>query len=284
MHRKAFTLIELLVVIAIIAILAAILFPVFAQAKVAAKRTVEMSNFKQIGTASLIYAGDADDLFPLHEHWIGPDDGNPAPGWVQKVAPYVKNVNCFRSPLDGMVTENGGGWWGPSVSLAANTLAGGVPGKPGNSGLGAFGFDMKTNWGGPLVTLSQTSLTHVADTVMLSPKYSSDVRTAQAKDFSWLGGNCTYIFLTSTMLWDFGPGITDGPYYTDAMTCGGIPNGARPESKDFCQGRNGGVSVSNTGVASFVFADSHAKAMKPVQTNPDGGNQPLKNMWNGQRD
>ena len=63
--KKAFTLIELLVVIAIIAILAAILFPVFAQAKVAANKAVCLSNLKQIGTATLLYSNDADDLFPL---------------------------------------------------------------------------------------------------------------------------------------------------------------------------------------------------------------------------
>ncbi len=62
MRRHAFTLIELLVVIAIIAILAAILFPVFAQAKNAAKGAQSLSNVKQLGTASLMYAGDADDL------------------------------------------------------------------------------------------------------------------------------------------------------------------------------------------------------------------------------
>ena len=60
--KKAFTLIELLVVIAIIAILAAILFPVFAQAKSAAKGTVCLSNLKNVGTASILYSGDFDDL------------------------------------------------------------------------------------------------------------------------------------------------------------------------------------------------------------------------------
>ncbi|RYG22504.1 prepilin-type N-terminal cleavage/methylation domain-containing protein [bacterium] len=61
--RRAFTLIELLVVIAIIAILAAILFPVFAQAKLAAKKTSDLSNLKQFATASMIYASDEDDNF-----------------------------------------------------------------------------------------------------------------------------------------------------------------------------------------------------------------------------
>jgi prepilin-type N-terminal cleavage/methylation domain-containing protein len=60
--NKAFTLIELLVVIAIIAILAAILFPVFAQAKAAAKKTADLSNMKQSALAAQIYSGDSDDV------------------------------------------------------------------------------------------------------------------------------------------------------------------------------------------------------------------------------
>lgn len=62
--NKAFTLIELLVVIAIIAILAAILFPVFAQAKLAAKKTQSLSNLKQLALANIMYAGDNDDVLP----------------------------------------------------------------------------------------------------------------------------------------------------------------------------------------------------------------------------
>ena len=64
MKNKAFTLIELLVVIAIIAILAAILFPVFAQAKTAAKGAADLSNMKQMALGTVMYSGDNDDLFP----------------------------------------------------------------------------------------------------------------------------------------------------------------------------------------------------------------------------
>lgn len=73
MSRKAFTLIELLVVIAIISILAAILFPVFSQAKEAARKTTTLNNFKQIGTAMVMYIGDNDDSYPLA--W-SPDTAN----------------------------------------------------------------------------------------------------------------------------------------------------------------------------------------------------------------
>jgi len=80
--KRAFTLIELLVVIAIIAILAAILFPVFAQAKESAKKTATLSQYKQVGTAAHIYMADADDLFPLS---MGP---NTASGG-QRISSYA---------------------------------------------------------------------------------------------------------------------------------------------------------------------------------------------------
>ena len=101
--RRAFTLIELLVVIAIIAILAAILFPVFAQAKEAAKKTTEISYFNQIGKATAMYLGDTDDRYFLSnsggnpQGWgFGPPDTVPG----QQMAPYVKNWTVHRGVKD----------------------------------------------------------------------------------------------------------------------------------------------------------------------------------------
>jgi prepilin-type N-terminal cleavage/methylation domain-containing protein len=95
--NRAFTLIELLVVIAIIAILAAILFPVFAQAKAAAKKTNCLTNVKQIGTGVQIYLADNDDTFPLASH--NPEWSNWTP-WHFVVNPYVKSAANVTVPGD----------------------------------------------------------------------------------------------------------------------------------------------------------------------------------------
>jgi len=96
--KKAFTLIELLVVIAIIAILAAILFPVFAQAKEAAKKTADLSNMKQHVLATQIYQSDSDDIAPL---WMynGTFDVNQGDrSWGNLVFPYMKSDDMTKTP------------------------------------------------------------------------------------------------------------------------------------------------------------------------------------------
>lgn len=125
--KRAFTLIELLVVIAIIAILAAILFPVFAQAKEAAKKTATLSNYKQLGTSVNIYTADADDNFPLAFSFDGTDwrwnfttscpNGWRADGvrdveprksqdglhWSNSMMPYIKSTEMYTQvglPVD----------------------------------------------------------------------------------------------------------------------------------------------------------------------------------------
>ena len=97
--KSAFTLIELLVVIAIIAILAAILFPVFARARENARRSSCQSNLKQIGLGIMQYTQDYDEYFPC-----GTD--NYGDGWAGQIYPYVKSVQIYVCPSDATPSAN----------------------------------------------------------------------------------------------------------------------------------------------------------------------------------
>jgi len=99
LNRRAFTLIELLVVIAIIAILAAILFPVFAQAKVAAKKAAAISNSKQMNLGYAMYATDADDHYPILLY-TGTFDATNDSNCHVLVRPYLKNEGIQMDPMD----------------------------------------------------------------------------------------------------------------------------------------------------------------------------------------
>lgn len=102
MQRRGFTLIELLVVIAIIAILAAILFPVFAKAREKARQSSCLSNLKQIATAVLSYAQDYDERMPLSCGYTTPAVVLAGPEWPnywwQQVEPYMKNLQILACP------------------------------------------------------------------------------------------------------------------------------------------------------------------------------------------
>ncbi len=95
--RRAFTLIELLVVIAIIAILAAILFPVFARARENARRSSCQSNLKQIALGFKQYIQDYDELYPTANNTATPGGNG---GWVIILQPYLKSTQIFQCPSD----------------------------------------------------------------------------------------------------------------------------------------------------------------------------------------
>jgi prepilin-type N-terminal cleavage/methylation domain-containing protein/prepilin-type processing-associated H-X9-DG protein len=96
-RKSAFTLIEILVVIAIIAILAAILFPVFARARENARRASCQSNLKQIALGILQYTQDNDEKFPFYDNWETPTGVG---GWAYVVQPYFKSTQILQCPSE----------------------------------------------------------------------------------------------------------------------------------------------------------------------------------------
>jgi len=109
MTRRGFTLIELLVVIAIIAILAAILFPVFAKAREKARQSSCASNVKQIGIAMLSYAQDYDEMWVRYANTVNGATWY----WPTFVEPYVKNTQVFSCPSRSI------NWPGPTVPTSS---------------------------------------------------------------------------------------------------------------------------------------------------------------------
>jgi prepilin-type N-terminal cleavage/methylation domain-containing protein/prepilin-type processing-associated H-X9-DG protein len=103
-RQKGFTLIELLVVIAIIAILASILFPVFARARENARRASCQSNLKQIGLGILQYTQDYDEKMPFPSYgWVSGSDtaaGNNPSDWMDVLQPYLKSYQVLQCPSD----------------------------------------------------------------------------------------------------------------------------------------------------------------------------------------
>jgi prepilin-type N-terminal cleavage/methylation domain-containing protein/prepilin-type processing-associated H-X9-DG protein len=145
--RKAFTLIELLVVIAIIAILAAILFPVFGRAKEAAKKTASIAQMRQLSAAVMMYAGDVDDFMPPAS--MRNLDPNATPIiWTQIVDPYVKNKDLFVAAgsdgtpaLDWSTRRTQSVGYSDATGFDPNSTA-----VPGNAAPGTEGFTSAVNF------------------------------------------------------------------------------------------------------------------------------------------
>lgn len=258
---SGFTLIELLVVIAIIAILAAILFPVFAQAKEAAKKTADLSNNKQILLGTQMYMGDYDDIYPMLR--------NSSPNWQATVTgpqtnsghivlnPYIKNKSMWRSPNDSMGRCDAGTAYSSSEALPTGgplsyvfSYSGQTAATPRPYGFGIAGWDSTTAAGVSNVNWTPSrggsGVGAPAQTIWLIPSYISwsywtglmqhrnDQREYAFEPSQLANGIATWPKVTSV------PGAWCGS--GDAMSIG-----------------------SYGGITNWGFADGHSKAMKRNQ-------------------
>ena len=204
MKRHGFTLIELLVVIAIIAILAAILFPVFAKAREKARQTSCANNEKQMGTAIMQYTQDYDEKYPgRYEGW------NEWMSWKELIQPYIKNRQVYQCPSN---TRN-----------YVTSLDGHDPVSYACNGWDEFPVPMPAN-GAVAIAAANAP----ASLILLCESCQT-----------WNEMNLRYCY-------------------------------------SWRQDNHGGLFLGHNGMANFVFADGHVKAMKATATYSYNG--PV-NMW-----
>lgn len=265
MQRKAFTLIELLVVIAIIAILAAILFPVFAQAKEAAKKTQCLSNAKELGLGMTMYLGDNDDTLPWAAYWdysAGSGWATAAGGmheWSQVILPYIKNGK--EVPL-----SYAGAAGGPGTIFSCPTNK--VQGQLNAYGVHNDMFPQCLNWMGasPSVCTAPKSGTLVDDPAgkaMMVEKGSANSGIVPGSTFDTRAIDWTGIWNnTADVTTDI---VFQAPNYNTVTgqkgDCdGGFPWSWPPDCTAFPRFRH-------SGAANTTFFDGHSKGMQKGQLN-----------------
>jgi len=226
--RRGFTLIELLVVIAIIAILAAILFPVFARAREKARQSNCLSNVKQQMTAILMYNQDYDETFPCVRvgapaGWVAPNGDTATPAWIPwvcSVEPYTKNTQIMNCPSISRAWDGGASF---------NDIGYGY-----NEYMAAW-YDKMS--GGYRYPIKSGQLQFPAETMVIADKSQS----ATAAPCGVIPANIYYLDTTVTPSW----------------SRPGIPSDTGP-----CDGRNFIALDRHNEGANCGFADGHGKWFK----------------------
>ncbi|CCW35917.1 prepilin-type N-terminal cleavage/methylation domain-containing protein [Chthonomonas calidirosea] len=267
MNRKnAFTLIELLVVIAIIAILAAILFPVFSQARDKARQTVDISNQKQILLAILAYTQDYDEMLPLGQvgpvHWDGNINSDAeGDGINDEIDPYIKagvpwgperKSSIWADPSDSYQRDDCDG--APGIGVGYDISYGFTRYDPDQPllGFGVFGYRFESD-GSDWSSLTLAGVPKPGSTIIMFP---------------WWNPN-NYSRFYATTRYNMGD-LLVFPVYPKALSIG-----------DVCgDGYNWLFSIGgHNGISDFGFLDGHVKAMPASRlwnVNPTTG------LWNQQ--
>lgn len=255
--KKAFTLIELLVVIAIIAILAAILFPVFAQAKAAAKSTAALNNVKQMGLAALMYGSDNDDAFPLT--YSDDPEGVGNWSWQGKIQAYTKNWDIATHPMLPPPSGPQAYWqrmqyWGTLPKSEGHKTAGTIYktsflGQADVKSQGLMGV------GGPMYAFTtanpsytQTQVENISDSVMLAESGNWDMLVGV------YGATNPFGFCAGAPTWGAGWSVNSGGAWNYAG-----PH-ARKNPKADRDGFDSGCFIPN-GFTTYVATDGSAKAV-----------------------
>jgi prepilin-type N-terminal cleavage/methylation domain-containing protein/prepilin-type processing-associated H-X9-DG protein len=262
-RSNGFTLIELLVVIAIIAILAAILFPVFAQAREKARAISCLSNAKQLALATQMFAQDYDEYMPKawfndEPSWNGCPNGgrycwpwrDPMWGWDFVIQAYVKNKQLYQCPSDPESYTRG--LW--------NDTWGGLPAAPDADNIpGSYRLNISDYPNGPWNALKLSSIQNVAEAIQLAESRPG-INNAEWHQLATWEGDEGYVCR------DFGHNIAFDRH-----------------SK--VSNRND-VATNGAGGANYVFLDGHAKYLQWAATwrriGPDvqkGGRTVTPTMW-----
>ncbi len=251
-RRRAFTLIELLVVIAIIAILAAILFPVFARAKVAAKKTASISNLKQIGAALVMYVTD-NEGYPQSS---SPSSWNPRIRWPDRLYPYIKSEEIFIAP-------------NASLDIFGKPWAHNPARRYGGYGYNYQYLGNSRSSANGLLPFTATDSLIEKPTETIAVADSNGVRRDNG---SVSGGEYT---VDPPLPSSRGSGNASG-YYGVGAECGS----GNPGPGVF--GCRSTAAERHAGLVAVLFADTHAKPMKLNRMDDHNGDGQKDNgFWNG---